>query len=66
MDLLEKDQSIVLKMLRLVNSSFYGFKSRITSLRHAVTLMGYSTVQNAVVTVSVIGSLKVKTRTQGL
>lgn len=64
-DLLEKDQSMVLKILRLVNSSFYGFKSRITSLRHAVTLMGYSTVQNAVVTVSVIDSLKTKTVLKG-
>ncbi|BBO67111.1 HD family phosphohydrolase [Desulfosarcina alkanivorans] len=56
--MLEKDQSLALKMLRLVNSSFYGFKSRIASLRHAVTLMGYSTVQHAVVTVSVIDCLK--------
>ena len=64
-ELLEKDQSMVLKILRLVNSSFYGFKSKITSLRHAVTLMGYSTVQNAVVTVSVIDSLKVKKALKG-
>lgn len=62
---LEKDQSMVLKILRLVNSSFYGFKSRITSLRHAVTLMGYSTVQNVVVTVSVIDCLKTKTTLKG-
>jgi putative nucleotidyltransferase with HDIG domain len=57
--MLEKDQSLVLKLLRLVNSSFYGFKSRITSLRHAVTLLGYSTVQHAVVTISVIDCLKI-------
>jgi putative nucleotidyltransferase with HDIG domain len=64
-ELLEKDQSMVLKILRLVNSSFYGFKSKITSLRHAVTLMGYSTVQNAVVSVSVIDSLKTKNTLKG-
>jgi len=64
-EVLEKDQSMALKILRLVNSSFYGFKSRITSLRHAVSLMGYSTVQNAVVTVSVIDSLKVKKALKG-
>ncbi len=64
--LLEKDQSMVIKMLRLVNSSFYGFKSRITSLRHAVTLMGYSTVQNAVVTVSVIDCLKTQNMLKGI
>lgn len=57
---LEKDQSIVSKLLRLVNSSFYGFKSKVNSIRHAVTLLGYNTVRNAVVTVSVIDSLELK------
>jgi putative nucleotidyltransferase with HDIG domain len=64
-DMLEKDQSMVLKILRLVNSSFYGFRSKISSLRHAVTLMGYSTVQHAVVTVAVIDSLKTGTDLKG-
>jgi putative nucleotidyltransferase with HDIG domain len=52
---------MVLKILRLVNSSFYGFRSKISDLRHAVTLMGYSTVQHAVVTVAVIDSLNAET-----
>jgi len=63
--LLEKDQAMALKILRLVNSSFYGFKSKISSLRHAVTLMGYNTVQNAVVVVSVIDSLSMSGRLKG-
>jgi putative nucleotidyltransferase with HDIG domain len=63
--LLEKDQAMVVKILRLVNSSFYGFKSKISSLRHAVTLMGYNTVQNAVVVVSVIDSLSISGRLKG-
>jgi putative nucleotidyltransferase with HDIG domain len=63
--MLEKDQSLALRLLRLVNSSFYGFKSRITSLRHAITLMGYSTVQHAVVTVSVIDCLKISSALGG-
>ena len=63
--LLEKDQAMALKILRLVNSSFYGFKSKISSLRHAITLMGYNTVQNAVVVVSVIDSLSVSGKLKG-
>lgn len=63
--LLEKDQSMVLKLLRLVNSSFYGFKSKISNLRHAVTLLGYSMVQNAVVTLSVIDCLDTKSVPKG-
>ena len=64
-ELLERDQAMVLKILRLVNSSFFGFKNRVTSLRHAITLLGYGTVQNAVVTVSVIDALKLKNDFKG-
>lgn len=63
--LLEKDQALAIRLLRLVNSSFYGFKSKIASLRHAITLMGYSTVQNAVVTISVIECLKTDSAPKG-
>lgn len=57
---LEKDQSLVVKLLRLVNSSFFGFKSKVQSVRHAVTLLGFNTVQNAVITISVMDTLKLK------
>jgi putative nucleotidyltransferase with HDIG domain len=60
--LLEKDQSMVMKILRLVNSSFFGFKSKVKSVAHAVTLLGYNTVQNAVITVSVIEALTLKNK----
>lgn len=59
-EVLERDQAMVVKILRLVNSSFFGFKNRVTSLRHAITLLGYGTVQSAVVTVTVIDCLKLK------
>jgi putative nucleotidyltransferase with HDIG domain len=60
--LLEKDPSMVMKILRLVNSSFYGFKSRVKSIGHAVTLMGYNTIQNAVITVAAIEALSLKNK----
>lgn len=56
--LIEKDQALVMKLLKLVNSSFYGFKNKVNNLRHAVTLMGYNTIQNAVVALSVMEALK--------
>lgn len=60
--LLEKDQSMVMKILRLVNSSFFGFKSKVKSVGHAVTLLGYNTIQNAVITVSVIEALTLQNK----
>ncbi len=51
---IEKDLSIVTKILRLVNSTFYGFRSKITSISHAVIVLGFNTIRNAVVSVSII------------
>jgi putative nucleotidyltransferase with HDIG domain len=51
---IEKDQSIVTKILTLVNSTFYGFRSRIKNISHAVIVLGFNTIRNAVVSVSII------------
>lgn len=53
-DTIEKDQSIVSKILKLVNSAFFGLRSRVDNISHAVTLLGFNTVRNAVLSVSVI------------
>lgn len=62
---LERDQALVVRILKLVNSSFYGFKSKIASLRHAVSLVGYNTIQNAVISVSIIDSVKLNKTIKG-
>jgi len=51
---LGKDQALTAKILRLVNSPFYGFSGKITSLPHAMTLLGVNIVKNAVLSVSVL------------
>ncbi|MFZ1983286.1 MAG: HDOD domain-containing protein [Desulfatitalea sp.] len=63
--LLQKDQALTMKILRLVNSSFYGFKNKIQGLGHAVTLLGYNTIRNAVVAVSVMDTLALKNELKG-
>ena len=57
---IEQDQAMVPKILKLVNSAFFGFTSKISSLRHAITILGYSTVRNAVTTVAIIDALNVQ------
>ena len=52
--LIEKDQAITVKILRLVNSAFYGCQSRISDVNSAVVLMGFNTVRNAIISISVI------------
>jgi putative nucleotidyltransferase with HDIG domain len=54
---IERDQAMALKILKLVNSAFYGFKSRVSDVRHAVVLLGFNAIRNVVVSVSVINAL---------
>jgi HD-like signal output (HDOD) protein len=55
---IESDQAISVKILRLVNSSFFGFSRKITKVQQAVVLLGFNTVRNAVLSISVFDSLK--------
>lgn len=54
---IEMDQAITSKILRLVNSSFFGFSRQVTSIRQAVVLLGFTTVQNTVLSVSVFDAV---------
>jgi putative nucleotidyltransferase with HDIG domain len=50
---IEKDQAIVAKILKLVNSSFYGFRSQINNLPHAVVILGFKSLHSAVLSIAV-------------
>jgi len=39
-DIIKRDVSLSYKLLRFINSAFFGFKSKISSLRQALTLLG--------------------------
>jgi len=62
---IEKDQGMVAKILRLVNSTFYGFRSKITNIPHAVIILGFNTIRNAVVSVSIIKAFSGKETFEG-
>jgi HD-like signal output (HDOD) protein len=52
-DVIVIDQSITTKILRLVNSTFYGFSRKIVSIHQAIVLMGFNNIRNTVLSVSV-------------
>ncbi len=58
--IIENDQAMVTKILRLVNSSFYHFQSKIESIPRAIVVLGLKTIHNAVLSVSLIESFKGK------
>ncbi|MCP4744604.1 MAG: HDOD domain-containing protein [Desulfobacteraceae bacterium] len=62
---IEKDHAIVPKLLKLVNSAFFGFSKKVTNVAHAIMLMGFNTVRNAVVTIAVIDSVKLQGKFNG-
>jgi putative nucleotidyltransferase with HDIG domain len=54
---IEKDQAMAIKILKLVNSAFYGFQQKISDVRNAVVMLGFNAVRNAIFSVSVIEAL---------
>lgn len=52
------DQALASKVLKLVNSAFYGFPGRISTITHAVVILGFSTVKNIVLTASIFEAFK--------
>ena len=51
--ILSHDQALTAKLLRLVNSAFYGFPSKISTITQAVVILGFSALKNLVLTTSV-------------
>ena len=64
-DTIEKDQSMVVKILKLVNSAFYGFRSTISDISNAIVLLGFNTIRNAVISVSIIKAFSGKNDLEG-
>jgi putative nucleotidyltransferase with HDIG domain len=47
------DPALTFKILRLANSAFYGFPREITTITQAVTTLGFNTIRNLALSVSV-------------
>ena len=56
--LIEQDQALTGRVLRLVNSAYYGFPKQIKSIQHAVVILGFNKVKTLIVTASVFGAFK--------
>ncbi|MBI4617956.1 MAG: HDOD domain-containing protein [Planctomycetes bacterium] len=52
----ESDQALSTKVLRIVNSAAYGIPTKITTIRRAITLLGFANLRNLVLSVSIYRS----------
>ena len=53
-NIMGKDQALVAKILKLVNSAFYGIPTRVSSISQAIAILGFKTVKSIAVSASVI------------
>ena len=59
--LISMDQVLSAKVLKMVNSPVYGFPGRISSIQHALVLLGFNILRSIIVSTSVF---EVMTRTR--
>lgn len=64
--LIVMDQGLASKILRIVNSAYYGFPKKISTITQAVIILGFNTVRNLVLGVSAFGLLTQKSMPYGL
>jgi HD-like signal output (HDOD) protein len=56
-EVIQHDPILVMKILRLVNSSYFGLAQKITSINHAVVYIGINTVKNLALSTASLGML---------
>ncbi len=55
---ISSDPAIALKTLRLVNSAYYGLGQEVSTVEHAVALLGIKVIKNLTLTATVFDSMK--------
>ena len=58
--IIEIDQAFTARVLRLVNSPFYGFARKIVSVEEAITMLGFNTVHQLLLATSLLNSFEIK------
>jgi len=51
--IIERDQVLTSKVLKMVNSAFYGFPRRISTVSNAIVLLGFNVIRTLVLTASI-------------
>ena len=52
-DVMTHDPALVGKILKLVNSSFYGLANKVSSIQQAITILGFNTIKSLAISASV-------------
>jgi HD-like signal output (HDOD) protein len=60
-EIISSDQAISAKLLRVVNSSYFGLPRQVSSISQAVVILGFQQVRNLVLSVSALGIFTART-----
>jgi putative nucleotidyltransferase with HDIG domain len=52
--IIEQDPALTIRLLKIVNSAFFGLSGQITSVKHAITLIGVKELQNLILATVII------------
>ena len=57
-NIISSDQALSAKILRVVNSAFYGFPGRISNISHALIILGFDVVKGLILSTAVFDMMK--------
>jgi putative nucleotidyltransferase with HDIG domain len=60
------DPVLVGRVLKLLNSAYYGLSQKVTNMVRAIIMLGINTVKNLVLSTSIMGTLSMSKKRQGL
>jgi len=60
--IIESDPIMTIKILKVINSSFYGMPKKVTSTQRAVVHLGLNTIKNLALSVAAMGTLNPKNK----
>ncbi len=56
-DVIDKDPVATVKILKVINSAYYGLPRQVTSIGHAVVYLGFNTIKNLALGIAAVGML---------
>lgn len=57
-EIITSDQTLTVRVLKLVNSSFFGLRGKVQNIHHAVTMLGFSTIRQICLGASICGKFQ--------
>ncbi len=65
-NIIEKDMALAARILKVVNSAYYGFPKRISTISRSVVILGFNEIKNIALSISILDMFQSKQKQGGL